>query len=114
MGAPAALVANTSSETGHFLAVQLRGVKSARDAIGAQVAVEVAGRRQTQWLVGGDGYHATNQRQLIFGLGDQEHVEKLHVHWPSGSTQEFADLPANQTLVLVEDSPRITRLDLPR
>ncbi|HVW38273.1 MAG TPA: FG-GAP-like repeat-containing protein, partial [Pirellulales bacterium] len=114
LGAPAALVANTSSESGHFLAVQLRGVKSARDAICAQVEVEVAGRRQTQWLLGGDGYHATNQRQLIFGLGDQERVEKLHVRWPSGSCQEFADLAVDQTLVLVEDSSRLTRLDLPR
>jgi hypothetical protein len=114
MGAPAALVANTSSETGHFLALQLRGIRSARDAIGAQVAVEVGGRRQIQWLLGGDGYHATNQRQLIFGLGDQERVEKLHVRWPSGLCQEFADLAADQTLIAVEDSPRLTRIDAPR
>ncbi len=63
LDAPAVLAVNVSPETGRYLGVQLRGVKSARDAIGAKVAVEVAGRRQTQWLLAGDGY------QALFGNG---------------------------------------------
>ena len=108
LDAPAALAVNVSPETGHYLGVQLRGVKSARDAIGAKVAVEVAGRRQTQWLLAGDGYQASNQRQLIFGLGAAERVEKLRIRWPAGSVQEFDDLAADQSLILIEGSPRIT------
>jgi hypothetical protein len=90
--------------------VQLRGVRSSRDAIGAEVAIEAAGRRRTQWLTAGDGYQASNQRQLVFGLGAEERVQKLHVRWPSGLRQEFADLAADQALILVEGSPRATRL----
>jgi hypothetical protein len=110
LGAPAALVANIAADTGHYLAVQLRGVKSARDAIGATVTIVAGGRRRTQWLTAGDGYQASNQRQLVFGLGPQTRVEKLLVRWPSGSRQEFADLAADQELILVEGSPRLTRL----
>jgi hypothetical protein len=108
--APAALVANASAETGHFLAVQLRGVKSARDAIGAELTLVAGGRRRTQWLTAGDGYQASNERQLVFGLGAENRVTKLSVRWPSGLRQEFADLAADQALILVEGSPRITRL----
>jgi hypothetical protein len=110
LDAPTALVANVSPETGHYLAVQLRGVRSSRDAIGAEVAIEAAGRRRTQWLTAGDGYQASNQRQLAFGLGAEERVQKLHVRWPSGLRQEFNDLAADQVLILVEGSPRVTRL----
>ncbi|HEU5432511.1 MAG TPA: CRTAC1 family protein [Thermomicrobiales bacterium] len=108
--APAALVCNTSQETGHFLAVQLRGVQSSRDAVGARVTIELGGRSQTAWLLGGDGYQASNQRQLVFGLGADARVAKLNIRWPSGLVQEFADLAADQELVFVEGSPRITHL----
>ena len=108
--APAALLANVSAESGHFLAVELRGVNSARDAIGAEVTIAAAGRRRTAWLTGGDGYMASNQRQLVFGLGAAERVETVQVRWPSGLRQEFADLAADQAVVLVEGSPRTTPL----
>jgi hypothetical protein len=110
MDAPTALVENASAETGHFLALQLRGVQSARDAIGATVTVVAGGRSSTQWLTAGDGYQASNQRQLVFGLGPEERVEKLHIRWPSGLRQEFANLAADQALIFVEGSPRATRL----
>jgi ASPIC/UnbV protein/VCBS repeat protein len=110
LDAPTALVSNVSRETGHYLAVQLRGVRSSRDAIGAEVAIEAAGRRRTQWLTAGDGYQASNQRQLVFGLGAEERVERLHIRWPSGRRQEFAGLAADQALIFVEGSPRATRL----
>jgi hypothetical protein len=114
LDAPAALVSNVSTETGHYLAVQLRGVKCSRDAIGAIVTLRCAGRRRIQWLVAGDGYQASNQRQLVFGLGPETRVEELQVRWPSGETQQFADLPADQALVLVEGASRPVRMPLPR
>jgi hypothetical protein len=110
LDAPTALVENASAETGHYLAVQLRGVQSARDAIGARVTLIAAARTRTQWLTAGDGYMASNQRQLVFGLGAEERVEKLSIHWPSGLSQEFADLAADQELMFVEGSSRVSRL----
>lgn len=102
LDAPVALVTNAATETGHFIAVQLRGVQSSRDAIGAQATVSVAGRRLTAWLTAGDGYQASNQRQLVFGLGPADRVEALRIRWPSGLQQEFHDLPADQAIIVVE------------
>ena len=103
---PAALVANVSPATGHYLAVELRGVQSSRDAIGARVSLVAAGRRRTAWLTAGDGYMASNQRRLVFGLGADERVASLEIRWPSGVRQEFADLAADRSLIFVEGSPR--------
>jgi hypothetical protein len=97
-------------QTGHYLAIQLRGVNSARDAIGARVTIDAGGRSRTQWLTGGDGYQASNQRQLVFGLGEDERVEKLSIRWPSGLRQQFDDITADQALLFLEGSPRVGRL----
>jgi len=106
--APIALVTNRTPGAGHFLAVQLRGVRSGRDAIGAVVHVEIGRRRQTQWLNAGDGYQASNQRQLVFGLGEARRVDKLEIAWPSGIHQQFRDLDVDQELILVEGSAEVT------
>ncbi len=109
LDAPVALLSNTTQETGHFFALQLRGVQSSRDAIGARVTIEAGATTRTQWLTAGDGYQASNQRQLLFGLGSHQRVDKLQIRWPSGLSQEFADLPADQEFIIVEGSPRVTR-----
>ena len=38
-------------------------------------------------LTAGDGYQASNERQLIFGLAQSKEVDELSVHWPSGREQ---------------------------
>ena len=107
---PVALLCNQTGRAGHFLAVQLRGVSSSRDAIGAVVTIDVGGRRQTQWLNAGDGFHASNERQLTFGIGRATRVDRMTVSWPSGLVQDFSDLPADQEFILVEGSAGATTI----
>lgn len=104
LDAPVALLTNRTEGTGHYLAVQMRGVKSSRDAIGAAVTINLGDRVQRQWLTAGDGYLASNQRQLVFGLGASTSVDRLRIVWPSGVTQEFSDVKADQELIVVENS----------
>ncbi|HVW38245.1 MAG TPA: ASPIC/UnbV domain-containing protein [Pirellulales bacterium] len=85
-------------------------MRSSRDAIGAIATVTAGGRQRRQWLAAGDGYEASNERRLVFGLGGETKIEKLHVHWPSGLEQEFRDLAADQELILVEGSSRAVAL----
>ena len=100
--APTALLTNATANTGHYLAIRLHAVKKARDAIGATVRVTASGRTQTRQLVAGDGFYASNQRLLVFGLGDQQVVERLEIMWPGGSRQVFDDVPADTEQVVVE------------
>lgn len=107
LDAPVALLRNTSKQTGGFLSLRLRGVVSSRDAIATTVEVEVGDRRVTRQLTAGDGFQASNERVLIFGLGDQKTVSTIVVHWPSGIRSEFGPLQANTHWIAVEGGDRL-------
>ena len=100
--APFALLSNETPVSGHALSIRLRGVASARDAIGSIVTLQARDKHWTQQLVAGDGYCASNQRQLIFGLGECIKVDKLVVQWPSGTKQHFTNLAVDCEILLVE------------
>jgi hypothetical protein len=69
---------------------------SNRSAVGAQVEVFWSGRRQLQEVSGGSGFCSQNQRQLHFGLGNQQAIDKAVIRWPSGKTQELIAPRAGQ------------------
>jgi tetratricopeptide (TPR) repeat protein len=102
LDAPAALLTNRTQDTGHYLAVRLCGRVSSRDAIGATVVLSVGDRTWTRQVIGGNGYLASNERKIIFGLGRAERIDRLHIRWPSGMKQAFENLPADRELTIVE------------
>jgi hypothetical protein len=108
-----ALVANQTVSAGHFLSVQLRGVTASRDAVGADVTVTAGKLRQTRQLTGGDGYLASNQRQLVFGLGDAREVDEVSVRWPGGVVQTWHGLPVDSEVLLIELRGAVTVLSQP-
>ncbi|MDP6057571.1 MAG: CRTAC1 family protein, partial [Pirellulaceae bacterium] len=107
MGAPTALLVNTSQRRGRFVALQLHGVFANRDAIGAVVDLTTGDRHWTVQQMAGDGFEASNQRQIVVGLGDCDRVERLTIRWPDGGEQVFHDLAVDQVWILVEgnDTP---------
>ena len=100
--APTALLTNQTPDTGHFLAVRLCGVQSARDAIGATVSIRAGGQSWSKQLVAGDGYQASNQRQLIFGLGSAAEVDEVKISWPSGDEETHRGFTADKQLLFIE------------
>jgi len=103
---PVALVTNTTTPHGHFLAVRLHGVRSNRDAIGTGLTLKTGDLTILRQLTAGDGYQASNERRIVFGLGDRTRIDTLTVHWPSGTTQVFSDLSADHEWILIEDRPQ--------
>ena len=75
-----------------------------RDAFGTRVSLSSGEQTWYGQLVAGGSYQASNERKLTFGLGNLERIDRLTVEWPSGLTQEFADLPVSRRYVLVEGS----------
>ncbi|MDZ4683608.1 MAG: FG-GAP-like repeat-containing protein [Planctomycetaceae bacterium] len=104
IGDRASLVLNTTGQAGHRIAVRLTARQGARDAIGSVVDVRAGDRTWRKQLVAGDGYMASNERLLQFGLGEATEVTELTVHWPSGTTSTVQRLPAEGTLELVESA----------
>lgn len=111
---PAALLTNRTHSPGHFLAVRLCGVLASRDAIGTTVTVRSGEQTWMQQLTAGDGFLASNQRQLVFGLGQHTQVDELTVRWPSGQTQTFPNQSLDVIVILVEMQNAARVLDLSR
>jgi len=88
----------------HWIEIDLVGARSNRDAIGAMVVVETAGRQQRRGQGGGMHSFAQNHVRLHFGLGPHLQVDRLTVHWPDGGVQTLEDVAADQILRL--EQPR--------
>ena len=87
LGAKGTLVHNISENTGHWVAIKLKGTKSNRDGIGARVEVFAGSKRWTAERVAGSGYLSQNDGRMHFGLGAAESIDKILIQWPSGHEQ---------------------------
>lgn len=100
---PVALLTNHTNNRGNFVGFRLVGTRSSRDAIGASVRVRIRDQFRERQLTGGDGFHASNERRLVFGLGADSQIDGVEVTWPSGTRQMFHQLAVNQEWILIED-----------
>ncbi|MFP6764278.1 MAG: CRTAC1 family protein, partial [Planctomycetaceae bacterium] len=98
---PAVIVTNRTTG-GHFLNVEVRATRTARDAIGTTVEVTAGQNTWSRTLITGDGYMASNQRVLQFGLGNAGAVDHVQVTWPSGAVTTVEHLASDTTIRLVE------------
>ncbi len=92
LDSPAALVSNLTESCGNSLTFRLTGVNCSRNAIGTNVTVICAGKRHMRQLTAGDGYQASNERILVFGVGDSQLATEVTIDWPSGLTQTFHNI----------------------
>ena len=98
-----ALLRNEVGTGRHWLAVELAGTRTNRDAVGARVTVRAGALRQTREVTLGDGYASQSSLRQYFGLGDRDRADELIVRWPrSGITQRFTGVPANQIVEVTE------------
>ncbi len=96
------LLRNDGGNQRHALTVKCIGTRSNRSAIGARVKVTIAGHEQIDEVMSGSSYYSQNDLRLHFGLGTAEKVDRVDVLWPSGLRQTFADVKANQIVVIQE------------
>ena len=101
---------NLKGNRNNWLEVDLRGVKSNRFAVGAQLTVKAGGLLVYREVKASEGFGATNPYRQHFGLGKHAKIDSLDVRWPSGEKHSFANLDVNQIISLREDAREWTRL----
>ena len=82
----------------------LRGTRSNREGLGAQVTVVLPdGRRLLKVFDGKSGYLSQSDLPLYVGLAGADHAAAVEVRWPSGRRQNVAGpLKAGETIDVVE------------
>jgi hypothetical protein len=89
--------------TNHWLKVQLRGVSSSSDGIGAKVRVQASIRGKTVWQLRQVGLQSLFPELVMhFGLADATGADLVRIEWPSGIVQELTDVAAGQLLTITE------------
>lgn len=85
LGEQAQLFRNVSERSHAWLALQLIGERSGRDALGARVRVE----GQTHWVKSAAGYASSALRPVHFGLGDSDQPIAVEIDWPGVRVRRF-------------------------
>ena len=90
----------------HYLVLELEGVESNRDGIGAKVWVHSGDLMQFAEVASGYSFGNSNSLELEFGLGQRMRAERIEVAWPSGQLDVHRDIEADQHLLLREGETR--------
>ena len=93
---------SNSAGTG-FLKVLLEGTSSNKSAIGTTVRITTSSGTQSRSNVG-IGFLSQSLLPVHFGLGDATQIQKVRIEWPSGIVEEFADVPINSVIKIVENT----------
>lgn len=92
---------NDGNSNNH-LAVQLQGVISNRNAVGARVEIHGPWGMQIRDVRSGESYGIMNSMIQYFGLGTATEIDSVVVKWPSGIKQTETDVNPNSTILLLE------------
>jgi hypothetical protein len=102
---PAKLYRNITGGTSHWLALQLRGVRSNRQGLGAKVQVHLAdGRDLYNQATTAVGYASSSEPLVRFGLGTQAKAEWVEVTWPGGGVQRLKDVAGDRIVEVTEEA----------
>ena len=88
--------------------IRLDGASNNRRGIGSRIAIETEAGEQIRELTTAQGYMASNEPLIHFGLGDAKRIKRLTVKWPNGMLQQFEDVPTNHYLVISEQAGELT------
>lgn len=91
----------------NYLRVHLEGVESNRDGIGARVEVVCALGTQIRDIRAGDGFRYMSSITAHFGIAENEEIEQVMIHWPSGQVDVLYNPAINSTLLVVEGSSTV-------
>jgi hypothetical protein len=86
----------------HFLSFNLTGTVSNHDAIGTRVTIYGPWGKQIREVRSGESYGTVNTFQVHFGLGSNTTVDSIRINWPSGLTNSFSNVAADQFITVVE------------
>ncbi len=100
---PANLLRNVTPRPGNWIMVRAVD-EHGRDALGAVVEVEAAGRTQRRVVRAGWSYAASNDPRAHVGLGEATIVDRIAVTWPDGEREMFGSASVNGVVEVVRGS----------
>jgi hypothetical protein len=103
LGGPAKILRNITTARNHWIDFKLKGTKSNRMAIGAQIEITTEdGRSQWNEVTTSVGYASASDSRVHFGLGLATRIKRVKIQWPSGISQLLTDIEVNRVATVAE------------
>lgn len=96
------ILRNDSQTKGHWLQIRLRGIKTNRDGIGANVKVIAEDLTLIDEVHSGRGYQSHYGTRLHFGLGNRKKINRIEVRWIGGGMDVFEGIKVDRLVTLTE------------
>ena len=92
---------NDAAKNGNGLVVRAVETRDGgRDALGAIVKVHSGGRVWSRLVTTSSSYLSAGDPRVYFGLGAQAAYDRIEVHWPDGSREQFSGGATNTSITL--------------
>jgi tetratricopeptide (TPR) repeat protein len=99
---PLSVLRNQTKTNGAWIAIELVGTESERDAIGATIAITAGEQSWMHQRLAGNGFECANESFVHLGLGALEKIDSLEIAWPSGKKSRWRDLRVNRRYRAIE------------
>ena len=109
---PFSILRNDGEKLGNWIALELIGVRSERDAIGATVRVQAGGGQWVHQRLAGNGFECSNEGVVHIGLGNHEVIDVLEIQWPTGEKSRWEKVPTRRRLQVIEGHPELIEIGL--
>jgi hypothetical protein len=93
-----------NGNTNKWLNVNLQGIQSNRNGIGARIEIYGAWGKQIRDVQSGTGFQNMSTITAHFGLGQETTITQVIIKWPSGVIDILNNVTSNQSLLVVEGS----------
>ena len=103
-------MANPNSN--NWIKINLQGIQSNYNAIGARVEIYGAWGKQIRDIRSGDGFKYMNTLNAHFGLGAATVIDSMLIKWPSGHIDQVNNPTINQPITIVEGSHPLSLLEI--
>lgn len=104
---------NQSVDSNHWLQLQLHGRHANADGVGTRVIVIAGDLTLVDEVRSGRGYQSHSGSRLHFGLGMEQRVERLEIHWLGGETDVLRDVAVDQCLTILQGDAGLSRTSAP-
>ena len=108
-GQDAELLRNDGGNQLNAVEVRLRGRAPNTDAIGARIQLTTSAGTQIRDVKAGSSYLSQNDLRAHFGLGRAAVADRVNVKWPSGQSEAFTNVAANQIITIEEGKGIVSR-----
>ncbi|MFN9348869.1 MAG: ASPIC/UnbV domain-containing protein, partial [Planctomycetota bacterium] len=109
---PLSVLKNETKTNGAWIAIELVGTESERDAIGATIRVTAGEQSWMHQRLAGIGFDCANDGFVNMGFGTLEKIDSLEITWTSGKTSNWRDLGVNRRYRAIEAQSNLDEVRL--